>query len=149
MKRYAKRLYFATLALVGDENDAWDISQEAFVRVLRNLKRIDENRGFYPYLYRTMRNLVLKRGKTKEGFAELEVSSPEEELERKEKIEEVRRVLSSLPPEAREIIYLRHFEGLPYRKIAEILGIPEGTVMSRLHHARKKLLKLLEENETS
>src|SRR5258705_11089646 len=68
---------------------------------------------------------------------------PEQEATRAEQRERIRRALDSLPPKARTIIMLGDVEGLSYREIADALGCPIGTVMSRLHNARKRLKALL------
>jgi RNA polymerase sigma-70 factor (ECF subfamily) len=74
-------------------------------------------------------------------------TNPETEMIREETIGRLRRALMDLPFGDREIITLQHFRGMSYDEIADLLGIPKGTVMSRLYYARKKLAKLMRDND--
>ena len=74
----------------------------------------------------------------------MKAESPRKALERKQLMAAINDALQKLPEEQRQIVVLREVQGLSYREISEVMDIPEGTVMSRLYYARKKLQKLLE-----
>jgi len=157
---YMQRAYFGALRLVGNHEDAQDLSQDAFARAYRHLDRFDTARPFYPWFYRILRNLCINhlRKKTRQGYPvsldgdeenpapQVAVSDPDPSVlaERSEIQETVWREIGRLSPEHREIIVLREMEDLPYRDIAETLDIPVGTVMSRLHAARAQLRERME-----
>ena len=159
VRRNMRRAYFASLGLVGSHDDALDLSQEAFTRALRASSRLDPERPFYPWLYGILRRLCLnylrdgssRQAKLAEAGAWLEVeaqeravdSNPARAAERDELRRRVATAIESLPPNQREMLVLREFEGLRYQEIAELLEIPEGTVMSRLYTARKGLAAAL------
>ena len=144
---YMRRAYFAALALVGNREDALDISQEAFVKAYRAIRRFDPQRPFYPWFYRIVRNLCFdwlrkRANRPRSGLiAEIPDSraNPEALAHRDEIREGVWRAVHRLGEKDREIIVLRHFQHMSYREIAEALGIPQGTVMSRLFTARSRL----------
>jgi len=159
VRRNMRRAYFASLGLVGSHDDALDLSQEAFTRALRASSRLDPERPFYPWLYGILRRLCLnhlrdgssRQAKLAEAGAWLEVeaqeravdSNPARAAERDELRRRVATAIESLPPNQREVLVLREFEGLRYQEIAELLEIPEGTVMSRLYAARNGLAAAL------
>lgn len=149
VKANMKRAYFSALGLVGSHDDAMEISQEAFIRAYRNFDKFDENRKFFTWYYKILKNLCLNflRDKKKiiagdflEFSADENISSqPEKIFERKEIAANIEESLSEISFEDREILILREFEGLSYKEISELLNVPEGSVMSRLFYARKKL----------
>lgn len=152
VRTYMRRAYFGALALVGNREDALDVSQEAFVKAYRAIRRFDPERPFYPWFYRILRNLcfdLLRRRKTRAmGSLEVEAQDQRFNPELLAKRDESRRLvwagIARLPDRDREILVMRHFEHLSYREIASALAIPEGTVMSRLFTARSRLRKELE-----
>ncbi|MEW5814308.1 MAG: RNA polymerase sigma factor [Spirochaetota bacterium] len=146
VKSYSKRVYYAAFIFLHNVEDASDIVQEVFLRAYKHLEAFDCSRPLYPWLYRITKNLCLNRlksrGRSQASLPENLVSSgstPESELFREEEAEKIRRALSRLSENQREIISLKHFENCSYAEIAEILSIPAGTVMSRLYNARLKL----------
>jgi RNA polymerase sigma-70 factor (ECF subfamily) len=150
-----KRAYAIALGLLGNAEDAWDLSQESFMAVHRARKSFDVERPFFPWFYRVLRNRCLnylkKRSRRREislDVIEERASSgaPDDHLLKKEKIDGVWRALFALYPEHREIIILRNFQELSYEEISRVLGVPEGTVMSRLYYARRALLEALRES---
>jgi len=157
---YMRRAYFAALGLVGSHEDALDLSQEAFARAYRARNRIDAELPFYTWYYQILRrlcfnhirNLRTRREKLRqasEWLAEEAGSrapgqNPEKAVERAETRRRVQRAIEKLGDREREVLVLKEFEGLKYREIAELLGIPIGTVMSRLYTARRRLADLLE-----
>lgn len=157
VERYKERAYMIALGFVGDPDDAMDLSQDAFVRAFRAVKTFREGKPFYPWYYAILRNVCfshLRRTRTRReqsldaaqefGFEVVDrAPDPAASLEKAETMELVRQELAALEPVHREILLLRHFENLPYKEIAEILGCPIGTVMSRLYAARRALGKRL------
>jgi len=141
--------YLLGLQLLRDVEEARDVSQEATLRVLQSLARLDPRRPPRPWILRIVRNLVwdrLRRRRTR-GREELpddllappDISDPFLRAERHERQRIVWRALSELTPEAREILVLRDYRDCTYAEIAEALSLPLGTVMSRLHRARARL----------
>jgi len=145
--RYTERAYRMALYVLGNEQDAMDVSQDAFIRAYRNLKRFDVSRPFFPWFATILRNLCynfLRRRKRKqayniEDFQIAEPSSPSSSGIAVETKIVLNRALAGLSPQDREIIGKFYFEDLSYKKIADELGVPIGTVMSRLYYARKHL----------
>jgi RNA polymerase sigma-70 factor (ECF subfamily) len=156
-----RRAYYAALGLIGSPEDAMDLSQEAFVRAFQARHRLDPERPFYAWLYQILRrlcfNFVRDRRTRSQGIraaskwlvvqasARNEGGNPEQALARSEARRRVTKALESLADRDREILVLKEFEGLRYREIAELLGIPIGTVMSRLYAARRRLAAALED----
>lgn len=155
VERHKKSAYRIAMGLVGNRDDAFDISQEAFLRVHRSARTYDERQPFSPWFYTIIANLcrtwLKRRSRTEHKMVEVDDVSfllvdntnPESEIIRKERIEQLREALMQLSFEDREIITLQHFRGMSYEEIANLMNIPKGTVMSRLYYARKKLAKLM------
>ena len=157
--RYMQRAYYTALGLVGNHDDALDLSQEAFARAFRARATIDAERPFFPWLYQIIRRLCFNHTRDQRSrrqkleragswLAETTMGvrplSPEQAAERTELRERVAAAIDRLAEREREALVLREFEGLRYREIAELLGIPIGTVMSRLYRARKSLAREIE-----
>lgn len=151
VRSYMRRAYAAALKLTGNREDALDASQEAFVKAWRAIARFEVGRPFYPWLYRILRNLCFDQHRRKrirprdgiEGDVRDPGAGPEALARREEAKGEVWAAIRRLSERDREIIVLRHFQHLSYREIADALGIPQGTVMSRLFAARQRLKKEL------
>jgi RNA polymerase sigma-70 factor, ECF subfamily len=149
---YMRRAYIGALAILGNREDAMDVSQEAFLKAYRAIRRFDPERPFYPWFYRILRNAcfdwIRRRRKRPRSGLEMDVPDnrfrPEVLAARDENREAVWAGLSRLGERDREILVLRHFQHLSYREIAEALDIPQGTVMSRLFAARSRLRGELE-----
>lgn len=150
-----KRAYAVALGLVGNMEDAKDLSQEAFIAAHRARRTFDAGKPFFPWFYRILRNRCLNflRSKARKREISMDVlverectdDSPDAVLLKKENIEALWKALFTLSPEHREIIVLRMFHELSYKEIAATLGISDGTVMSRLFYARKALCGVLRE----
>ena len=159
---HQNKVYSLALRMVGNEEDARDMAQEAFIRAFNSLTGFRGDSKFSVWLYRLTSNICIdflrSRAKKRtvsmtwtdeegEDAGELEIPdetwSPERELERRMTRESVRRGLDSLSPPYREILVLREINGLSYDEIASVLGIEEGTVKSRIFRARKKLCDFL------
>jgi RNA polymerase sigma-70 factor (ECF subfamily) len=155
--RYKKKAYYLALGMVGNSDEALDISQEAFIKVFKSAGRFDQNQRFFPWFYSIVINLCKdsllrrERRESKEvniednAFLLVDSRNPETTMIKKEEARSVRKAIMKLDPDDREIIMLKHFRDVPYEEIAILLNIPKGTVMSRLYYARKKLAKLLNE----
>ena len=163
VQRYMRRAYYAALAFVGSPEDAMDLSQDAFARAYRARKRINPDMSFYTWFYQILRRLCfnfirdrrLHRRKMRDekswivddaAFRARE-RDPQRAVEREETRRRVRAAIEKLPDREREVLVLKEFEGLKYREIADVVGIPIGTVMSRLYSARKRLAAAIEEME--
>ena len=159
---HQNKVYSLALRMVGNEEDARDMAQEAFIRAYGSLAGFRGDSKFSVWLYRLTSNICIdflrSRGKKRtvsmtwagdegEDAGELEIPdetwSPENQLERSLTRESVRRGLESLSPQYREILLLREINGLSYAEIAGALSLEEGTVKSRIFRARKKLCDFL------
>lgn len=141
--------YLLGLQLLRDVEQARDVAQEATLRVLQSLARLDPRRPPRPWILRVTRNLVWDRlrRQRRRGHETLpddlvappDIADPSLRAQRHERQRIVWRALSELPPDAREILVLRDYRDCSYAEIAEALSLPLGTVMSRLHRARARL----------
>jgi RNA polymerase sigma-70 factor (ECF subfamily) len=147
--------------MTGNAVDAEDVVQEASLRAFRSIRDCSgaNPRGWVLAIVRNTANTWLTRNRSPsaamkpfdtdppasdvEKQEDVDADTPETALLRKATVEEVRRAVDALPAPFREVIVLREIEDLDYREIAEIAGIPIGTVMSRLSRARSMLFKAL------
>lgn len=143
--RYQRRALAHARALTGNDADAADMVQAAFLDAFKQLERFDDNREFYPWFYVLLRNRCFKRWRSardrggdelRDEIATAHAVSPEETYD-------LRKALERLEPMDRELLVLKHLDGWTYDELAERLEIPRGTVMSRLFHARRRLKELL------
>lgn len=140
--RYKRRAYHVALGFVGDPQDALDVSQSAFIKAYKNLKRFDTGRPFPPWFYRILRNLCLdhiRRSKRRREVPLSEVLIFADDSAEREMQMALRQAIDALAVEQREVVMLHYFEGLSYKEMASMLGKPMGTIMSTLYHARQKL----------
>ncbi len=154
VKRYMRTAASFALAWTGSQEDALDLSQEAFARAFRAIKRFDLSRPFYPWFHTILRNLCLNHLSRAARLHEVPLRDdierpaltpgPDLVLERGELRQMVWEGIRRVGARDREILILREFQGLTYAEIAEVLHIPRGTVMSRLHAARQRLRAQLE-----
>lgn len=151
--RYQRQVLAVAVGMTGNPDDAMDVAQETFLRAHRNLDRFLGESSFYTWLYRIAVNVAIdsKRRDTRRA----EVSGDAERIEEMERAErtsepdtgassaELRRAMGAaideLTPEHKAAIVLREIEGLSYEDISRVMQCSKGTVMSRLHYARKKL----------
>lgn len=155
-------IYRFVYRLVRNEQDARDITQEVFLRMLRNFHRYDPSYRFETWLYRIARNLCFDRGRKKQRWKfafwsrneDDTLQNPIDQLTdqnpdalnttmAKEEGQQVESAIQRLKPAYKEILVLYHFEELSYQEIANVLDIPMGTVMNRLFRARKALKKIM------
>lgn len=150
VERYQAEAFGHALMLLENREDALDALQEALVDVYRTIDRFDVSREFYPWFYVILRNRCYKQieaRKRRETVRAIEpmlcqvVAPPDCGA-----ADELNDALQALRHEDREIITLKHLDGLTYAELAERLSIPVGTVMSRLYHARRKLCDRLEDS---
>jgi RNA polymerase sigma-70 factor (ECF subfamily) len=155
-RRYREPAYLLGLQLTGNREDALDVAQDALLRFFATLDRFEAERPVRPYLLRIVRNRVMdlwrrRRLRRAESLDDGELPrqivderpGPEETARRAELRQRIWRAVSSLAPAKREILVLRDYHDLAYAEIAKVLDIPIGTVMSRLHAARKALREVL------
>lgn len=164
VERYQGRIHGVVYGMVRNPEDARDLTQEAFVKAYQNLHRFRLQASFYTWLCRIAMNVSidhLRRQKVRkaelfeEGVATRDQGGvislqhhredPGRNLERKELGQRILKALDELPEDQQQVIILREIEGMAYKEIAEVMDIPEGTVMSRLYYARKKLQAALKD----
>jgi RNA polymerase sigma-70 factor, ECF subfamily len=160
VEKYKRKVFRLAYQVLRDQEEALDVAQEAFVKAFRALPAFKGDSAFYTWLFRITMNVALDRKRqratrvkslgtddvTPEEWERTATSTdpdPEDVASGAERRERIRKGLDSLSERHRTIIILSDIEGLQYREIAEVLGIPMGTVMSRLHHARKRLREVL------
>ena len=156
--RYSKHVYAVAYRMAGNEADAKDLAQEAFVRVWKALGRIEPDAALEGWLYRIVSNLYIdllrRRPKTRvqsldepiatsEGQMAREQPDPAADVERtaldKMVDQRIQQALLGLREDLRMVVVLADVEGYPYEEIAEMMGVPIGTIKSRLHRARRAL----------
>jgi RNA polymerase sigma-70 factor (ECF subfamily) len=162
--RYQRKVYAVALGIVKDPDQAWDVSQEAFVRVHGHLAEFKGESSFQTWVMRIASHLAidsLRRerknrrdriedvaeevvGEAGEGILSTPLGNdPARTLLRRELAGRMQAALDQLPEIHRTVLVLREVEGLSYEELAQQLGVQKGTVMSRLFHARKKMQALL------
>ncbi len=157
MERYRQRAYGLALGFVGNHDDAMDAVQKSFIRIHRSLDRFRAGEPFFPWFYRIVRNTALNQRRDERrhrGDCPLEwvtepdrLPSPLQVAEAEELRVRLWAAVEALAQDLREVFLLYTFQGLKYREIADVLDIPLGTVMSRLHSARRRIRQHLGEEE--
>jgi RNA polymerase sigma-70 factor, ECF subfamily len=164
--RYQRKVYAVALGIVKDPDLAWDVAQEAFVRVHQHLAEFKGDSSFSTWVLRIGSHLAIdslrkERTSSKQDIDDVNEADvqgggegilatalgtdPQQNALRRELAGKMTEALAQLPEKHRTILVLREVEGLSYEELAERLGIHKGTVMSRLFHARKKMQALLRE----
>jgi RNA polymerase sigma-70 factor (ECF subfamily) len=145
VRRYQQRALAHARALTGNDADAADAAQEAFVDAFRNVDRFEPGHDFYPWFYVLLRNRCIKQ-RTRRGTRQESGMLPDRPASAPVSVEQaldLRAALEQLDASDRELILLKHLDGWTYDEIASRLEIPRGTVMSRLFTARRRLQGLL------
>ena len=163
--RYRTRAYAMIYNMVRNEQDAWDLAQDGFLKAWKSIGRFRGQSSFFTWLYRILMNVTIDwvRKRQIEGGVEFDdtqalqaiepgaTTAPRAELQPvarlkdKEIRERIDASIERLSPEHRTVIVLREIEGLEYQEIADIMDCSIGTVMSRLFYARKKLQTMLKD----
>jgi RNA polymerase sigma-70 factor (ECF subfamily) len=162
--RHQRKVYAVALGIVKDRDQAWDVAQEAFVRVHRGLGGFKGESSFSTWVLRITTHLAIdqvrrERASSREQLEEVREgdlegagdgilatslgANPQANALRRELLGKIEEALAELPAQHRTILVLREVEGLSYEELAARLEIPKGTVMSRLFHARKRMQALL------
>ncbi len=149
VRRYQKQVYYLALRLIGDRDEAWDISQEAFLRAYRGIKKFRGGSTFKTWLYTIATNLIKNQYRSQSRRTMVPLDEREipidgdgiEILERKEMSDLLRKTILELPYKQRMTLTLRIYDGLSHREIGEILDCSEGTVKVNFHHAVNNLRK--------
>jgi len=159
VNRHMKDAYFIALGLVGNREDALELSQEAFYRAYRHYDQLKEKGKFFPWFYQILRNLCfshLRKRKVRRAGSLDDMDGmpgepamgdcfdPEMVAEKNEAKVRVWKAISRLDEKHREVIILRHFRNLSYEEMAKVLFCNRGTVTSRLYYARKRLKEILD-----
>jgi RNA polymerase sigma-70 factor (ECF subfamily) len=154
--KYRQRVWRLAHHVLRDREEAWDVAQEAFIRAWQALPSFRGQSAFYTWLFRIAMNVAADHARQRaargrafgtervpeeawERVIADEGGTPDETAARMEERLRITKALATLSADHRTIIMLSDLEGLSYREIAEVVGIPMGTVMSRLHNARKRL----------
>lgn len=154
------KAYALAHSLVGSRDDAMELCQETFLKIYRARESFRDGEPFNPWFHRILRNtcysFLRERGRASERsvsalppgadadegdwqIEDREAPAASQALEQDERAQQFQKALRRLSAHDREILVLRHYQELSYKEIAATLSIPEGTVMSRLFHARRRL----------
>ncbi|MCJ7680245.1 MAG: RNA polymerase sigma factor [Candidatus Aminicenantes bacterium] len=145
--RYMKSAYYVALGFLHNQQDALDVSQDAFIRAYRKRQTFDTERPFFPWFYRILRNMCIdyvKKYRRKDEVPLEDIPILDTQEEDSEMKQAVWKGIRELPVIHREVIILRYFRQMSYQEIAEVTGKPMGTVMSSLYYAKKNLKGILE-----
>jgi RNA polymerase sigma-70 factor (ECF subfamily) len=167
VERHQKKMLNVAYRMMGDYDEACDVTQEAFLAAYKSIKKFKAEAKFSTWLYRIVVNYSKNRLKQLRNIAKREVvsiddsreirtegalcqsspndASPGAQMERREREAQVQKCIKSLDEEYREVLVLRDIQGLSYEEIKDILKIPDGTVKSRLFRARNALKDCLVE----
>ncbi len=160
--RYQDRLVHSLEHSLGSRADALDAAQQAFLLAWQQLSKFRGDSGFYSWLYRIARNAAISSVRrrrpagsldqlTEAGLAEPvdqgTAGAPGAALELDEEVQRLRQALRQVPQDFREVLVLKDIDEMSYEQISELLGIPLGTVRSRLFRARQDLLDRMQRLE--
>ena len=155
VRRYQRPIAAYVYRMVGDYDSALDLTQEVFIKVYNSLARYRSEFKFSTWIYKIAHNAAIDhlrrhavRGQALVAGQDCERRevalkslrlTPEQESEKKERCSEIEAVVQTLPAGYRELIVLRHSHDLSYDEIAEVTGLPLGTVKNRLFRAREAM----------
>ena len=167
VERYQRKVLSVALGMVHNQEDALEITQETFIKAYENLNKFKGESSFYTWLYRIVVNRAIDfrrrerrhptvaledragTGNAGEGYEdtlkEERLPDPDREAQAHEIGDRVSEAINELTPDHKAVILLREVEGLSYEEISRVMQCSKGTVMSRLHYARKKLQKKLKD----
>jgi len=147
--RYQKPIFNVAFRMLGDQDDAEEVTQSVFVKAFSNLKTFNPRFKFFSWIYRMAINEsinLIKSRKSREAFQEETLPADEtleEEAGRADRDEHLQSALMELSEEHRSVVLLKHIEGLSYKEISDILEVSEKRVKSRLYEARQELRRVL------
>jgi RNA polymerase sigma-70 factor (ECF subfamily) len=163
VRRYQDRLFNTVYRMVDNAEDALDVVQDAFVSAYQSLDSFKGDAQFFTWLYRIAINtaITLKRrqrvaysirssrseDRSVDPIDTSDYSRPEHGLEKADEERRVQEALNRLSSEHKTVLVLKDIEGHKYEEMAEMLGVPIGTVRSRLHRARLEMREILEQDE--
>jgi RNA polymerase sigma-70 factor (ECF subfamily) len=163
VRRYQDRLFNSVVRVVDNPDDAQDVVQDAFVSAYQSLASFKGDAEFFTWLYRIAFNTAVSLRRRRRATISLEIgrdgdaaidpqdTSPEAypgaALERSEEEATLQSALNRLSGEHRVVLVLKDIEGMKYEQIAEVVGVPIGTIRSRIHRARLELRELLDPGE--
>jgi len=153
MRRWQRRLWRYARRLTGSEDAAWDVIQETWLAILRQIPKLSDPAWFAVWAYRIVRNksadyirsAVRQRQLTESLTERKSASSERNQADSSESLIEA---LRRLPPDQRELLTLKYSSELSVVEIAVVLGIPAGTVKSRLHYIREQLRRIMKGDES-
>ena len=149
VRAHERVLFNLALRIVRQREDAQDLTQVVFVKAYRKLGSFDQRNKFFSWIYRIMMNEAINLVRRRRPQEQLDPGmrapnrSPEEEVVKEEVDFNVRQTVMQLPADYRDAIVLRHFLQMSHREISDLLGVPEKTIKSRLHSARRKMGEML------
>jgi len=162
--KHRGKIYAMILNMVKNDADAWDLSQDTFIKAWKALPKFENRSKFSTWMFRIAHNVVYDWTRKKKIQSEGELDDtilyadridpnaktkpssagqPDHNLERDELRREIEAAIAQLSPNHREVVLLREVQGLDYKEIATVMNCSVGTVMSRLFNARKKLKTIL------
>ena len=150
LEKYQKPIFNAAYRMLGNADDAADVTQATFLKAFENLGHYNPNYKFFSWIYRIAINDSIDRinlGKREQVLEDVQPSAepgPESRVQEETVSRTVQAVLMGLQEDHRAVLVLRHFSDCSYQEISEILHIPEKTVKSRLYSARQKMKDQLE-----
>jgi RNA polymerase sigma-70 factor (ECF subfamily) len=155
VRLYQDRLYWVAFQLLGNREDAREVTQDGFVRAFDKLRTFDRRRRFYTWAYRIVTNLAIDRLRRRSRFVRSDFPAdladaddpPEAALMGEELRAEVRETLSMLPPRYRLLLLQRDVEGISGKAIADLSGVGHATVRWRIHRARRLFRDAWEKRE--
>lgn len=153
IEQWERRLFYYIRRITEDEHDAWDVLQQTWLATHRGIGTIRDGRALPQWLYRTARNLALMHRRHRhlhevldvvEEQAPAELARDDSDLLQLDRADLVHHALDCLPLPHREVLTLYFLDDLSIEAIAEVIGVPAGTVKSRLHYAKQALRNEIE-----
>ncbi len=153
VRRWQRRLWRYAWRLTGSNDAAWDVTQETWIAVLTQIRKLSDPAWFAAWAHRIVRNKCAdyyRRAGRQRGLVDAlaERQRTNDDTHREGHGDAVAEALRQLPPDRQELLTLRYGADLNIIEIAVVLGIPAGTVKSRLHHAREQLRRILEGDQS-
>lgn len=154
VQRWQPRLVRQAIRLTGPGDEAADVVQEAWLAIVRGLRRLDDPACFRRWAYRILANKCAdwtrrrqrERAAT-DSLADEPAESAASSSQATDDVAAIRAAMKTLPHQQRAILAMYYLDNMPVRLIADALSLPEGTVKSRLHHARNQVKHILERND--